>query len=192
MLSGHLASQLNARQLDLAVVFQADAGRRWHVTPLLDEKLFVIAVPTLLDIPEGDTVQIGQLGHVPLVMPSAQHGLRTGIITAFERSETVPHIVMEIDGLATLMQAVKAGHAATIQPGAAAARLGDAELRMVEISDDHVGRRNFLASLSDDELSPAALATRVVLLEVSRELVNMHLWPGASLQLPEALHQVGL
>jgi LysR family tcuABC transcriptional regulator len=99
---------------------------------------------------------------------------------------------MEIDGLATLMQAVKAGHAATIQPGAAAARLGDAELRMVEISDDHVGRRNFLVSLSDDELSPAALATRVVLLEVSRELVNMHLWPGASLQLPEALHQVGL
>jgi len=192
MLSGHLASQLNARQLDLAVVFQADAGRRWHVTPLLDEKLFVIAVPTLLDIPEGDTVQIDQLGHVPLVMPSAQHGLRTSIIMAVERSETVPHIVMEIDGLATLMQAVKAGHAATIQPGAAAARLGDAELRMVEISDDHVGRRNFLASLSDDELSPAALATRVVLLEVSRELVNMHLWPGASLQPPEALHRVGL
>jgi len=27
------------------VLFQADAGRRWAVIPLLDEKLFVIASP---------------------------------------------------------------------------------------------------------------------------------------------------
>jgi LysR family tcuABC transcriptional regulator len=43
-----------------------------------------------------------------------------------------------------------------------------------------VGRRNLLATLADDELSPAALATRVVITEVARQLVNSQQWPGAS------------
>src|SRR3990167_8797769 len=36
-LSGHIATQLNARQLDLAVLFQTDTGKRWSVMPLLEE-----------------------------------------------------------------------------------------------------------------------------------------------------------
>ncbi|MNF16634.1 hypothetical protein D3C80_2197420 [compost metagenome] len=51
---------------------------------------------------------------------------------------------------------------------------------MVPIADAHVGRRNLLASLSDDELSPAALAARVVIVDVARDLVRTGQWPGAS------------
>jgi LysR family tcuABC transcriptional regulator len=87
---------------------------------------------------------------------------------------------MEVDGLAVLMNAVRAGHAATIQPGAAAALKGESGLSLVQIADAHVGRRNLLATLADDELSPAALATRVVITEVARQLVNSQQWPGAS------------
>ena len=38
-LSGHLASQLNARQLDLAVLYGSHAARRWNVSPLLMRSL---------------------------------------------------------------------------------------------------------------------------------------------------------
>ena len=38
-----------------------------------------------------------------------------------------------------------------------------------------------LTSLSDDELSPAGLAARVVLQSVMRELVQQGRWPGATL-----------
>ncbi len=41
-LSGHLSAQLNARQLDLAILFDTDPARRWSVTALLEEKLFLI------------------------------------------------------------------------------------------------------------------------------------------------------
>ena len=34
-------TMLNARQLDLAVLFDTDPARRWSVTPLLEEKLFL-------------------------------------------------------------------------------------------------------------------------------------------------------
>lgn len=39
-LSGHLTAMLNARQLDLAVLFNAQTGHRWSTAPLLEEKLF--------------------------------------------------------------------------------------------------------------------------------------------------------
>jgi LysR family tcuABC transcriptional regulator len=38
-----------------------------------------------------------------------------------------------------------------------------------------------LVSLSDDELSPAALATRVVIADIARTLVRDGLWAGARL-----------
>ena len=180
MLSGHLATQLNARQIDLAILFQLEGGKRWSVTPLLDEKLFVISSPHLPHAPRGACVQLADLGQLPLVMPSALHGLRSTLMTAFERVGLAPNIIMEVDGLAVLMNAVRAGHAATIQPGAAAALKGESGLSVVEISDTHAGRRNLLATLPDDELAPAALAARLVITDVARQLVMDHQWPGAS------------
>ncbi|HYJ99273.1 MAG TPA: LysR family transcriptional regulator, partial [Burkholderiaceae bacterium] len=40
---------------------------------------------------------------------------------------------------------------------------------------------NLLASISDDELSPAGLAARVVMTDVARALVQAGRWPGARL-----------
>jgi LysR family tcuABC transcriptional regulator len=42
-------------------------------------------------------------------------------------------------------------------------------------------RRSHLCSLSDDELSPAALAVRVVLAALARDLVGRGTWQGARL-----------
>lgn len=181
-LSGNLASQLNSRQLDLAVLFQADTGKRWSVRPLLDEALFVISAPGLEHAPRTDRVSLTDLAQLPLVMPSMLHGLRTTLMSAFERAGVTPNVVMEVDGLTLLMDVVNAGYAATIQPGAAAVRSSASGLlKVVPISDENVGRRNLLASLSDDELSPAALAARVVIMDVVRELVQTQSWPGATL-----------
>jgi LysR family tcuABC transcriptional regulator len=71
---------------------------------------------------------------------------------------------------------VRAGYGATIQPGAATARLIDETLTMIEIVDATVRRPNLLVSLSDDELSPAGLADHV-----ARMLVEQGRWPGATL-----------
>jgi LysR family transcriptional regulator, regulatory protein for tcuABC len=180
-LSGHLATMLEARQLDLAILFQTATPRRWSVSPLLDEKLFVIASPTLAQRPAGAKVRLSQLAGVPLILPSAGHGLRATLTAAFTRARVEPTIVAEIDGLALLMDAVRAGQGATIQPGAATARLPAEDVHRSQISDAHVGRRNLLVSLSDDELSPAALAARVVMADTARTLVRGGHWAGASL-----------
>lgn len=180
-LSGNLTSMIGARQLDLAVLFQTETAQRWSVTALLDERLFVIARPDLAGMPDTPQVRLDALGDLPLLLPSSAHGLRALLNTAFARSQHPLNIVAEIDGLAMLMDAVRAGLGATIQPGAAVARHIGEPLAMVEIADGGVQRPNLLVSLSDDELSPAGLAARSVLDSVARGLVSAGRWPGATL-----------
>ena len=183
-LSGNLATLLNARQLDLAVLFETDGARRWSVLPLLDERLFVIGRRDLPGMPTGRSVRIARLASLPLVLPSGTHGLRAILDAAFARERCAPHVVLEVDGLAVLMDAVRAGLAATIQPGAATVRLPADEMARIELTERSARRRNLLASLSDDELSPAALAARVVLRSVAAGLVAQQCWPGATLHEP--------
>ncbi|WP_423195741.1 MULTISPECIES: LysR family transcriptional regulator [unclassified Cupriavidus] len=180
-LSGNLAAMIGARQLDLAVLFQTESVQRWSMAPLLDERLFVIARPDFAGMPATPQVRLDALGDLPLLLPSSVHGLRSLLNTAFARSQHALHIVAEIDGLAMLMDAVRAGLGATIQPGAAVARHIGAPLAMVEIIDAGVQRPNVVVSLSDDELSPAGLAARGVLDSVARDLVRAGRWPGATL-----------
>ncbi|HTK02390.1 MAG TPA: LysR family transcriptional regulator [Bordetella sp.] len=179
-LSGHLAAMLNARQVDLAIVFNTDAAQRWTVMPLLDEQLVLIGQPTTPNWPGTDAASLRELAGVPLVLPSAAHGLRNLVDSAFARLGAVPDIVAEVDGLATLMAMVRVGHVATIQPGAALA--ADPTLGRIWLTDPDLHRKNLLVSLPEDELSPAGLAARVVLGDVARELVREGGWPGATLQ----------
>lgn len=180
-LSGYLSTMLNARQLDLAVLFDTHPARRWSVTPLLEEKLFLIAARGAGTRPAR--LRMAQLEGVPLILPTGPHGLRSTMDAAFARARLQPNVVAEIDSLAMLMDAVSAGLGCTIQPGAAIGRFADADqrFRLSEIADAQVRRLNSLCSLSDDELSPAALATRVVLADCARQLVAEGRWAGARL-----------
>jgi LysR family tcuABC transcriptional regulator len=181
-LSGHLSTMLNARQLDLAVLFDTHPARRWSVTPLLEEKLFVIqARAHARDLPPK--VRLAQLKGLPLILPSGGHGLRSTLDAAFTRARVKPNVPSEIDSLTMLMDAVHAGLGCTIQPWAALGRFADAQERfqLSEIADAQVRRLNSLCSLSDDELSPAALAVRVALSACARELVEAGRWGGARL-----------
>ena len=53
---------------------------------------------------------------------------------------------------------------------------------IARIADKQVQRVNLLCSLSEDELSPAALAARVVLKDCVKSLIQTQAWTGARLQ----------
>ncbi|MCO5397648.1 LysR family transcriptional regulator [Ralstonia soli] len=181
-LSGYLESMLSARQIDLAVLFREQPSQRWSVLPLLDERLFVIGVEDLPGMPAKANVRLGQLGDLGLILPSGPHGLRSLLSEAFKRARYEPRIVAEVDGLALLMDFVRSGMGATIQPGAALARAENATLASVPLAEAFAARPNLITSVSDEELSPAGLAARVVLADVARQLVREGRWPGAHLR----------
>jgi LysR family tcuABC transcriptional regulator len=182
-LSGHLTGMLNARQLDLAMLFDTQAGRRWSVLPLLEEKLFLIQSRRGLVGKPATRVSMAQLAGVPLILPTGSHGLRSTLDSAFARAKCKPVLVAEIDSLAMLMDAVDNGLGCTLQPWAAVSRFADAPERfhLAQITDALARRTNSLCSLSDDELSPAGLAARVVLADCATEAVRSGRWVGARL-----------
>lgn len=189
-MSGHLASMLNARELDLAVLFDARlqaqpdgrGSRLWQVQPLLSEDLFLIA-PRRDPRPWPPSMRLADLGDEPLILPTGPHGLRSALDAAFSRAGVVPRVVLEVDSLSLVMRAVDAGLGATLQPRAAVGPAPDAAERyaLVRIDDPQASRINLLCSLSEDELSPAALATRVVIRDTIQALVQGGQWPGTQL-----------
>lgn len=197
-MSGHLTAMLNARQLDLAVLFdtrlhqtrQDGGGRGWSVQPLLEEDLFLVQRAGAPCLPAE--IAIAGLAEVPLILPTGPHGLRSTLDTAFAGAGIAPSVVLEVDSLAMVMAAVDAGLGATLQPWAALGRYPDAAQRFqcARISDAPARRVNLLCSLSDDELSPAALAARVVLKDCVRTLLSEGRWSGASAlaALPDTHH----
>lgn len=185
-LSGHLTGLLNARQLDLAILFDTHSGRRWNIMPLLEERLFLIQSrrqPVAPGIAHARPVHLAQLEKMPLIMPSGSHGLRSTVMASFANAGVQPAMAMEIDALPLLMEAVASGFGATVQPWSAVALYKDAAERFQwsEIADDKVRRDAALCSLSDDELSPAGLAARVVMVDCARRLVKSGAWIGATL-----------
>ncbi|EKL5342083.1 tricarballylate utilization LysR family transcriptional regulator TcuR [Salmonella enterica] len=180
-LSGNLERMINTRQIDLAVVFQKDKILRWSARPILEEQLFLIGSHALLAALPDNPITPEQLAGIPLIMPSQGHGLRSRLDAVCQEHALNVEIVAEIDGLALLMRAVRDGLGATLQPGAAISHLDNDALRVIGVHNPVLSRPNFLVSLSDDELTPAGLAARVVLTKVMRQLVDAGEWPGATL-----------
>ncbi|EPS6549731.1 tricarballylate utilization LysR family transcriptional regulator TcuR [Salmonella enterica subsp. enterica serovar Ohio] len=180
-LSGNLERMINTRQIDLAVVFQKDKILRWSARPILEEQLFLIGSHALLAALPDNPITPEQLAGIPLIMPSQGHGLRGRLDAVCQEHALNVEIVAEIDGLALLMRAVRDVLGATLQPGAAISHLDNDALRVIGVHNPVLSRPNFLVSLSDDELTPAGLAARVVLTKVMRQLVDAGEWPGATL-----------
>lgn len=180
-LSGNLERMINTRQIDLAIVFQKDKILRWSARPILEEQLFLIGSHALLAALPDNPITPEQLAGIPLIMPSQGHGLRGRLDAVCQEHALNVEIVAEIDGLALLMRTVRDGLGATLQPGAAISHLDNDALRVIGVHNPVLSRPNFLVSLSDDELTPAGLAARVVLTKVMRQLVDAGEWPGATL-----------
>lgn len=190
-MSGHLTDMLNARALDMAVLFDSRlhgvqarlGGRRWQVHPLIEEDLFLIRKRRNDQTPLAATLALQELGAEPLILPTGLHGLRSTLDTAFALARCEPRVVLEVDSLSMVMAAVDAGLGSTLQPWAAMGRYDDADKRFEwsRITDKDALRINLLCTLSEDELSPAALATRVVLMDCVRQLVSGKTWSGTQI-----------
>ncbi len=99
-LTSHLEMLLNSRQIDLAILFGQVSGKRWSVTPLLEERLFLIGrsdLPGLQRVARRADVALSVLRGVPLVMPGSSHALRELVETSFLARGGQPNVVLEID-----------------------------------------------------------------------------------------------
>ncbi|OZI77808.1 LysR substrate-binding domain-containing protein [Bordetella genomosp. 12] len=188
-MSGMLADMLNARALDMAILFDLRgrqsvfAGRNWTVRPLFEEELFLIRARRRQGPALPAEVRLGDLGGEPLILPTVGHGLRSVLDAAFTRAQVQPRIALDVDSQPMTMAALAAGLGAVIQPWAVMGSVKDAAQRFewARIQDEDALRINLLCSLKEEDLSPAALAARAVMAECIRQLIGDGIWQGTRL-----------
>jgi LysR family tcuABC transcriptional regulator len=180
-MSGHLAQMMRMGQLDLAVLFSADAAPDASVSPLLDEELFVIVSCTSTLMPaRAARIPIAKAAALPLILPTGRHGLRRRIAAEFERRSLSLHIVAEIDSLSLVMNCVHDGIGATIKPMAAILheRARGRSFRALAFADAELSRRNFVYALPPERLSAAATVVLDELRLLAHELIDAGTWSG--------------
>lgn len=183
-MSGHLGQMMRLGQLDLAILFSRDAIPELPAEPLLDEELFVM-LPADSPLVEASktALTVAEVAQLPLILPTSIHGLRRRIAAEFEQHNVTPRVVAEIDSLSLLMTCVKDGIGATIKPMSAALLEGEMRKgwRTLAFADAKMSRPNYLYSVVQEQLSPAAAAVRSELQEVVKSLVQSGTWKGVSL-----------
>ncbi|ENX00039.1 LysR family transcriptional regulator [Acinetobacter schindleri] len=182
-LSGNLTNLVNSRQLDIAIIFTQDVDANWSVQPLLKEQMFLMANRALLqEYDLENCIQNGQIdlervNRLPLVLPSQRHGLRKFLDQKVELLD----VNYEVDGLHLLMNCVSHLNMATIQPVSAHFDYLKSDICLLKVVEPELARINYLISISEEELSPASLATKVAIKICVKKLINKGLWSGAEL-----------
>ena len=182
-MSGHLGHMLQMRQLDMALLFAADAVTDLHSTPLLEEDLFVLVHDASEFVAPGVTeLTLEEVAQLPLILPTSSHGLRRRIAVEFERRNLLIKVVAEIDSLSIVMHCVRDGIGATIKPYSALNLAADPEnWRAIPISDAPISRRNYLYTAPAVTMSPAASLIADAIQDTVRSLVDSGEWRAARL-----------
>ncbi|MHA3053742.1 LysR family transcriptional regulator [Acinetobacter sp. ANC 4633] len=178
-LSGNLIQAINSRQLDLAIIFTNEIDKQWAIQPLVKEQMYLMGRREFLEkyglhecLASG-VIQAQQIGDIPLVLPRQRHSLRK----LLDHSIGQLNIVYEIDGLHLLMDSLIHLELASIRPGSACLQEYKHKLQLLKVIDPEIERINYLVSLAENELSPAALAAKSAIKACIKELIQNQNWP---------------
>jgi len=178
-LSGNLIQYINSRQLDIAIIFTNEIDKQWSIQPLVREQMYLMARKEVLekyglaDCIKSGIIQSQQIGDIPLVLPRQRHSLRK----LLEHKIGQLNVVYEIDGLHLLMDSLIHLDLASVRPGSACLQEYKHKLQLLKVIDPEVERINYLVSLAEEELSPAALAAKSAIKACVKELIQNQIWP---------------
>lgn len=180
-MSGHIAQLMRLGQLDIAILFNNNIASDVTIEPLMVEELFLmIPEHSSMIEPGRRSISIAEAAELPLILPTATHGLRQRISAEFENRGLNEKVVAEIDSLNLLMNCVYADMGATIKPMGAimTEEARGRAWRHLAFSDVEFRRRNFLYSLPAERLSPAAAIVVTELKATAVELLQRKSTPG--------------
>lgn len=179
--SGHLLEWLYSGRIDVGVLYAEPNVPVMVAEPLVVEDLMLIGRPDMLADALGaerpGSISMAEVSRLPLVAPSTPHSLRLCMERIAADCGLHMNIVLEVDALFSMTEAVRQGFGFTILPACAAQR-DIAEGALAALRIDHPGMQQtlFVATASQ---RPAAVASRR-LAQIVRESVygleNTGLW----------------
>lgn len=129
--SGHLLEWLDSGRVDIAVMYAGWAAGRLHAEHLITERLCLVASNQARKLkPRTPTSDLARL---PLILPSAPHGMRRLVDMVAVDMKIPLDVVIEADSFGSILALVKANFGYSLLPTTAI--------------QDEIARRDFQASL---------------------------------------------
>lgn len=109
-LSAAMWDQVHQGRLDLAMVYNPTVSADHHVEPLFDETLALVQArpPGLAEDPPLP-IALADVAGLPLIIPTRPNALRMQVEAALAALGLKPHVVLEIDGVAAILELVADG-----------------------------------------------------------------------------------
>lgn len=114
--SGNLVEWLYSGRVDVSVLYVEPNMPVMIAEPLVVEDLMLIGSPATLDPAGGAPIDMTAVAQLPLVVPSRPHSLRLHIDRGALDAGVALEIVLEVDALHSMIEAVRQGLACTILP----------------------------------------------------------------------------
>lgn len=116
--AGHLQRWLEEGEVDAALLYDPKQTPTIQVKPLLEEGLWIVGLPDS-GLSADQPVPLAALADMPLVLPSAPHGLRSLVENATKLMGMQLNVVAETNSMSIQKNLVLAGHGLTILPAIA-------------------------------------------------------------------------
>ncbi len=176
-MSGFIADWLAEGRADLAVLYTASDEPGLASELLLEEELVVLWKGGSDHPPE---IALSGLRNVPMVLPSAAHGLRAQVEAACRADGFTPEVTVEIDSYANIKRLVEKGFGASILPfHAVREEAARGALSVSRIAAPGLWRGAHLIYPATRPLTRAQEAVRGLLREVVADLLDRGDWAAA-------------
>lgn len=184
-LSGHLSRWVMDGTLDFGLVYLDAPVLGLDLELLMKEHLFLAVSERNSAWARGQSfagsIHLASLGHIPLVMPSREHGLRALVEKVSSSVGVQLAVRTELDASELLVQCVLRTSHATILSLAAlqGIRLREDEIYTAHIVDPVIERRISLAYASDRPLTRTARRVEMILRDLLRSCSHTKWWKYA-------------
>ncbi|MES0810940.1 LysR family transcriptional regulator [Roseibium sp. SCPC15] len=176
-MSGFIADWLSEGRVDIALLYNRYRGCNIVSERLLEEEL-VILWQGGTNAPEE--IKLSGLDRVPLVLPSAPHGLRLLVDRKLQTLGIEPNVAVEIDSFSNIKRLVAAGFGASILPlHAALQEVETGELTVSRIAAPGLRREAYLLYPSGQPVTHAQEAVRNLVREVIEDLLKSGVWAAS-------------
>ncbi len=115
-LSASIVEWVTTGRIDIGMVFNPAPSPAIEITPLYEEPMFLISVKDAGRRQRSHAVPLRQLPRYPLIAPSRPNANRMRIEAQLAYFGLKPTIALEVDGVATVLDAVREGYGYTVLP----------------------------------------------------------------------------
>lgn len=174
--SGHLIEWLHRGDLDISFLYGPAHDLHLRCTGLLYENIALISAPGKLNN-LGREIQLSDIAHLPIVLPSRPHGIRILVDNAVAKAGVKLNVEISGDAFEVLKSLVKTGnYHAFIPLSAVNEDIREGTLEARTFISPNIKRQLVLAMAPDRKNTRAAQATLKIITSEIEKMVGEGIW----------------